>query len=159
MFLDLVESQSVDITISATEDQNTYSEQFKFEEQYSLSQVFKPEQDGRDKIVISVIDSGIGISKNDKAKLFKLFGSLKNVDQGTNQGIGIGLTICERLVKAYDGRIGLRSKKGIGSQFSFSIPITTRRIDSSRSIPDSKFDSFLELKKSSFSKGTTSYST
>lgn len=117
--------------------------------------MFKPEQDGRDKIVISVIDSGIGLSKNDKAKLFKLFGALKNVDQGTNQGIGIGLTICERLVKAYDGRIGLRSKKGIGSQFSFSIPITTRRMDSSRSIPESKFDSFLDLKKSSsFPKGT-----
>ena len=122
------------------------SEQFKFEEQYSLAQVFKPEEDGRDKIVISVIDSGIGISKNDKAKLFKLFGALSNVDQGTNQGIGIGLTICEKLVKAYEGRIGLRSKKGIGSQFSFSIPLSSR-LASSPSIPETntmtKFDSFL----------------
>jgi K+-sensing histidine kinase KdpD len=41
------------------------------------------------------------MSKSDKAKLFKLFGALNNVDQNTNQGIGIGLTICERLVKAY----------------------------------------------------------
>jgi len=93
-----------------------------------------------------VIDSGIGISKNDKAKLFKLFGALSNVDQGTNQGIGIGLTICEKIVKAYEGRIGLRSKKGIGSQFSFSIPLSSRLV-SSPSIPEtntlSKIDSFL----------------
>jgi signal transduction histidine kinase len=38
--------------------------------------VFKPEADGRDKIVISVVDSGVGISKSDKVKLFKLFGCL-----------------------------------------------------------------------------------
>jgi signal transduction histidine kinase len=89
----------MDLSISATESAD--SEKFRFEEQYSLAQVFKPEDDGRDKIVISVIDSGIGMSKSDKAKLFKLFGALQNVDQNNSQGIGIGLTICERLVKAY----------------------------------------------------------
>ena len=41
-----------------------------------LHEVFKPEADGRDKIVISVVDSGVGISKSDKVKLFKLFGCL-----------------------------------------------------------------------------------
>lgn len=133
LFLDLAESQSMSLSNSVTESAD--SDRFRFEEQYSLAQVFKPEDDGRDKIVVSVIDSGIGMSKSDKAKLFKLFGALNNVDQNTNQGIGIGLTICERLVKAYQGRIGLRSKKGIGSQFSFSIPMT-QKMASEKSLPD-----------------------
>lgn len=101
-----------------------------------MSQVFRPEADGRDKIVISVVDSGVGISKSDKVKLFKLFGCLSQVEQDTNQGIGIGLAICDKLVKAFEGRIGLRSKLGVGSQFSFSI-ILNDRINSNNTIYDS----------------------
>ena len=57
----------------------------RFDEQYSIKQVFKPEEDGRDKLVISVVDSGIGISRKDKLKLLKQ-GSLPVL-----KGQGIGL--------------------------------------------------------------------
>ena len=66
------------------------------------------------------------MSKSEKAKLFRLFGALKTVDQSNNKGLGIGLTICDKLTKAYGGNIGMRSKKGLGSQFSFSIPLSTK---------------------------------
>lgn len=54
-------------------------------------------------------------------KLFKLFGCIQNVEHENNQGIGLGLVISEKIVRAFDGMIGMRSKKGVGSQFSFSI--------------------------------------
>ena len=52
----------------------------------------------RDKIVISVHDTGIGIKKRDIIKLFKLFGTLKNTSQMNTQGIGLGLVISENIV-------------------------------------------------------------
>lgn len=102
-----------------------------------MSKVFKPEADGRDKIVISVVDSGVGISKSDKVKLFKLFGCLSQVQQGADQGIGIGLAICEKLVKEFEGRIGLRSKLGVGSQFSFSLILNQKVTHNKKDIYDS----------------------
>ena len=40
------------------------------------------------------------------------------------QGIGLGLVICENIVKAFDGSIGLSSFVDIGTQFTFSIPLS-----------------------------------
>jgi signal transduction histidine kinase len=71
--------------------------------------------------VISVIDSGIGIKKKDKIKLFKLFGCLNNTRQMNTQGIGLGLVISENIVKSFGGRIGVKSKFGSGSMFTFCI--------------------------------------
>lgn len=75
----------------------------------------------RDKLVISVIDSGIGIKPRDKIRLFKLFGTLNNTRQMNTQGIGLGLVISENIVKSFDGRIGVKSKYGKGSMFTYSI--------------------------------------
>ncbi len=54
-----------------------------------------------------MIDTGIGIKKKDKAKLFKLFGCLQNTKQMNTQGIGLGLVICENIVNAFNGNIGV----------------------------------------------------
>ena len=81
--------------------------------------IIRPD-DKHDKIVISVIDSGIGIKPVDKAKLFKLFGTLQNTRQMNTQGIGLGLVISENIVTAFGGQIGVRSVYGKGSHFTFS---------------------------------------
>jgi signal transduction histidine kinase len=50
-------------------------------------------------LIFKVKDTGIGIHDRDKDKLFKLFGKLK-VKSGINQhGVGLGLTICKKLVE------------------------------------------------------------
>ena len=69
----------------------------KFEKDHKFNIIFEPLRD-RDKIVISVTDSGIGIKKRDIIKLFKLFGTLKNTSQMNTQGIGLGLVISENIV-------------------------------------------------------------
>lgn len=72
-------------------------------------------------MVISVIDTGIGIKKKDRIKLFKLFGCLQNTRQMNTQGIGLGLVISENIIKAFDGGIGVKSRYGKGSKFTFSV--------------------------------------
>jgi signal transduction histidine kinase len=52
----------------------------KFEKEHQISTIFQPHA-ARDKIVIQVTDTGIGIQKRDMIKLFKLFGTLKNTSQ------------------------------------------------------------------------------
>ena len=56
------------------------SEASNFEKAHQIDAIFEP-INGRDKIVLSVIDTGIGIKKKDRIKLFKLFGTLQNTNQ------------------------------------------------------------------------------
>jgi len=50
-------------------------------------------------VQISVQDTGIGISRDNLKKLFNMFGKLRNSEPGLNdQGIGLGLHICQQLV-------------------------------------------------------------
>jgi signal transduction histidine kinase len=77
-----------------------------------------------DKIVISVIDTGIGIKPEDRRRLFKLFGTVQSTRQMNTNGIGLGLVISENIVNAFGGAIGLRTKYGQGSKFAFSILLT-----------------------------------
>ena len=87
-----------------------------------MDDIFRPMTD-KDKIVISVIDTGVGINKEDRRKLFKLFGKVTNTRGMNTQGIGLGLVISENIVKCFDGQIGVRSKFGKGSHFAFCIAL------------------------------------
>jgi hypothetical protein len=58
-------------------DDSHDSDAKKFENEHDIASMFSPLAK-RDKLVISVIDSGIGIKSKDKIRLFKLFGCLNN---------------------------------------------------------------------------------
>ena len=73
-----------------------------------------------DKLVISVTDTGIGIKNKNRLKLFKLFGKLQNTKGMNTQGIGLGLVISENIVNQFEGKIGVKSKYGVGTTFAFS---------------------------------------
>ena len=65
---------------SKSGSESNISENSKFSQEHSVDTLFGQDE-VRDKIVIQVIDSGIGIKKKDKVKLFKLFGCLQNTKQ------------------------------------------------------------------------------
>jgi PAS domain S-box-containing protein len=74
-----------------------------------------------DRVKISVIDYGKGIS-NDKIPF--LFDSYYQVDNGANniQGLGLGLYISAEIIKKHNGQIGVESEVGKGSVFWFTLP-------------------------------------
>jgi len=73
---------------------------------------------------VSVIDSGIGLSKEDLKKLFRI--DVKNVSIGTSKeekGTGLGLILSKEYIEKNGGKMWVSSKPGKGSTFSFSLPI------------------------------------
>lgn len=68
-----------------------------------------------------VIDSGIGISPEEKDKLFQSFSQVDASISRKYGGTGLGLNICKQLVEMMGGQINVESEKGKGSAFSFSV--------------------------------------
>lgn len=72
-------------------------------------------------IGFEVKDSGIGITEKALSNLFKPFSQLDSSTTRKYGGTGLGLVICERLVKLMGGNIEAKSMPGEGSAFNFSI--------------------------------------
>lgn len=71
---------------------------------------------------ISVEDTGIGIKKEDKPKLFRSFQQLDSKRNRNIEGTGLGLAISKQLLHLMDGEIWVESEYEKGSRFSFVIP-------------------------------------
>ena len=74
--------------------------------------------------IIAVKDNGIGIAPNQIDRIFQLYFRGFNVKTAglRNDGDGVGLAICKRIVERWGGRIWVESVLGRGSIFRFSIP-------------------------------------
>lgn len=66
-----------------------------------------------------MVDTGIGIAKEDQKKLFKLFGFVQDSKQMNTKGIGLGLVISEQICKQFNGDIKFESELEKGSTFTF----------------------------------------
>ena len=78
-----------------------------------------------DKVIISVIDTGLGIPASQRKLIFKEF---KRLDEGTKvaRGLGLGLSIVDRISRLLKHPIKLQSEPGHGSHFSFEAPLSVR---------------------------------
>jgi signal transduction histidine kinase/CheY-like chemotaxis protein len=70
---------------------------------------------------IEVADTGVGLTPEQKAKVFDPFTRLSGLN--LVEGTGIGLTITKRLLEIMDGRIGVESEIDVGSTFWVEVPI------------------------------------
>lgn len=76
------------------------------------------------RIVISVEDNGIGIKPEDKAKLFRMFGKVGYNNEKINpQGIGLGLTICNKILGQMGSELQVESEFGKGTRFYFLLDV------------------------------------
>ena len=75
----------------------------------------------RGRLVFSVRDTGRGIGREERERIFAEFVRLSSA-QGVD-GFGLGLSIVDRLVKLLDGTISLESRLGEGSKFIVSVPV------------------------------------
>ncbi|TGV02089.1 tetratricopeptide repeat-containing sensor histidine kinase [Flavivirga rizhaonensis] len=71
--------------------------------------------------IISIADTGIGISKQNLEKLFKN-SSFTTVGTNNEKGTGLGLSICKELIELNNGKIWVESTQGVGSTFYVQLP-------------------------------------
>jgi len=76
-------------------------------------------------VLISVSDTGLGIPPEEQLLIFEEFRQSQRTTTRGYGGLGLGLAICQRLVKMHGGEIGVRSsgEEGGGSTFYFTLPV------------------------------------
>ena len=75
------------------------------------------EEDGRYKVVLTVTDTGVGMSENDKENIFQRFKRSSNPKTENVFGVGLGMDITMNLVKLMGGTIQVQSRLNEGSSF------------------------------------------
>jgi len=70
-------------------------------------------------IVVTVSDTGIGMSENVRKRIFDPFFTTKEPGKGT----GLGLAICHDIVEKHQGSIGVTSAEGKGTAFTIKLPV------------------------------------
>ena len=93
----------------------------KFTEQGGVAVIVEPGAD--DEVTFQVRDTGIGITEDAQARIFAEF---EQADGGSTRrfgGTGLGLAISKRIVERMGGRIGVTSLPGVGSTFTFTVPL------------------------------------
>ena len=85
---------------------------------------------------ISVSDTGIGLTEEELARLFKPFEQADGSITRRYGGTGLGLVICQRVVRMMGGELEVRSEPGKGSAFSFSLTLPYRPVRHAWDNPD-----------------------
>ncbi|MCG6918319.1 MAG: GAF domain-containing protein [Deltaproteobacteria bacterium] len=81
----------------------------------------------KDTFVISVADTGPGLSEVDQQKIFEEFHQVDASSTRKKGGTGLGLSIAKKIVEMHGGRIWVESTLGKGSTFSFTLPVRVER--------------------------------
>lgn len=101
---------------------NYLSNSIKFTE--SGGKIILELQKKENEAIISVRDTGIGISENQILRLFSRFGISEASLTREQEGTGLGLALVKELVELHGGKVGVESELGKGSHFYFTLPIT-----------------------------------
>jgi len=92
------------------------------------------------KFLFSVKDTGIGIKKEDLKKLFKQYGQVDTTINHHKEGTGLGLMISKQLIEKMDGKISIDSVYGVGSTFSFHIPLRVINWEPAEKLEDYQYE-------------------
>ncbi len=103
---------------------NLISNAAKFTAQGSVTvAAFRVEDEGAQSVQVSVTDTGIGISADKLDSIFEAFQQAEATTARQYEGTGLGLPIAKSLIEMQGGRIWVNSELGVGSTFSFTLPV------------------------------------
>ncbi|MBK7631580.1 MAG: hypothetical protein IPJ23_12935 [Ignavibacteriales bacterium] len=86
-------------------------------------------ENNNEELKISVVDNGVGISEEHIHKLFNLDENFSTIGTDGEQGTGMGLILCNDIIKKHDGKISVQSKEGRGSTFTIVIPKLYKKLN------------------------------
>lgn len=92
-------------------------------EVFAETVVFFPEEHPQRFLKISIKDTGVGIDAELQKEIFKPFYQILPFSAQDQTGIGLGLSLASTLVKQMHGEIWVKSEKGRGSAFCFTLPL------------------------------------
>jgi signal transduction histidine kinase len=75
-----------------------------------------------EQVIVSVKDNGVGISKENKAKLFKISEKITSLGTQNEKGTGLGLLLCKEFIDKHNGTIRVETEPGVGSDFIVTVP-------------------------------------
>jgi signal transduction histidine kinase len=99
---------------------NLLSNAIKFTPEGGRIEIAAVPKDGS--VEVSVSDTGIGIAPEDQEKVFEEFRQVGTADKKA-EGTGLGLTLCRKFIELHRGKIWVKSQVGVGSTFTFTIPV------------------------------------
>ena len=79
--------------------------------------------------VFRVADRGTGIKEEDLPHIFRMFYTTGGSGPDSRRGVGLGLAICDSIVRAHGGSITARNREGGGAEFIFTLPMEAERND------------------------------
>ena len=88
-----------------------------------------------DRVRLDVIDTGIGIASEDRARIFEEFVQVGNPERDRSKGLGLGLAIAQRLARLLVSDVELASRPGRGSRFSLTLPLAAEAPPEGRIAP------------------------
>jgi len=74
-------------------------------------------------IISEIIDTGLGIPESQQPRIFQKFFRADNAAMANSDGTGLGLYLAKMAVEASGGQIGFKSTEGVGTTFTFSLPL------------------------------------
>jgi len=81
-----------------------------------------------------IADTGMGVSKEEQARLFKKFNRGKDAFLVNTEGMGLGLYVAQMMIQSHKGNIWVESEgEGKGSKFCFSLPLTSSKAQATNS--------------------------
>ncbi len=110
----------VDENMITTVIRNLISNAIKFSHPNGLISFRCAKKD--EQVELSVIDNGVGIKKEDQAKLFRIDQHITTQGTSDEKGTGLGLILCKEFIEKNDGKVRVESELNKGSAFIFTLP-------------------------------------
>ena len=111
--------QAFDKSLVQRTFENLFSNALRYTNENDQIEITAEEDEKR--ILFKIKDSGIGISKEDKEKIFDMF--YRASSSRREEGMGIGLATVMTIIKAHGWKISVESELGKGSEFTIEMPL------------------------------------